>query len=113
MDEDAMDSDLVSALRYRGATVTTAYEAGQVGSPDETQLDTATERGLVLYTCNVADFYSLHTRRLEQGRHHAGIILAPQQRFPVREQLRRMLRIRASISADDMRDRVEFLGNWE
>jgi len=35
-----------------------------------------------------------------------------QQRFSVGEQLRRILRIRTAISADAMRDRIEFLANW-
>ena len=34
-------------------------------------------------------------------------------RFSVGEQLRRILRIRAAESAESMRNRVEFLANWE
>ena len=33
--EDAMDYDLVQALRLRGVDVQTAREAGRIGSPDE------------------------------------------------------------------------------
>ena len=38
IDEDAMDDDLVQALRLRGADVQTALEAGLVGRPDEEHL---------------------------------------------------------------------------
>ena len=64
IDEDAMDSDLVIALRSRGVT-------------------------------------------------HAGIILARQQRFSVGEQLRRILRIRAAVNTESIRNRIEFLASWE
>ena len=40
------------------------------------------------------------------------MILAPQQRFSVGEQLRRILRLRATVTLERMRNQVEFLGNW-
>jgi hypothetical protein len=111
-DEDAMDTDLVGALRARGGTVVTALDAGLVGRPDEEQLAFATGCGSVLYTFNVSDFYRLHTQWVLAGREHAGMILAPQQRFSIGEQLRRVLRLCATIAAASMRNRVEFLANW-
>lgn len=110
IDEDAMDSDLVAALRSRGVTVITALDAGLTGKSDEEQLAFATEHGCVLYT--VSDFYRLHTQWVGAGREHAGMILAPQQRFSVREQLRRILLFRAATTAAKMRNQVEFLSNW-
>lgn len=112
LDEDAMDSDLVAALRSRGVTVITALDADLVGKEDHEQLAFAAESGCVLYTFNVSDFYRLHAHWVEAGREHAGMILAPQQRFSVGEQLRRILRLRASAAASAMRNQVEFLGNW-
>ena len=38
LDEDAMDSDLVGALRLRGIDVTTALDAGLTSSADEAHL---------------------------------------------------------------------------
>lgn len=107
-----MDSDLVAALRSRGVTVITALDAGLAQKPDQEQLAFATQRGCVLYTFNVSDFYRLHTQWVRAGREHAGMILAPQQRFSVGEQLRRILRLRATTTAARMRNQVEFLGNW-
>jgi len=112
IDEDAMDSDLVAALRSRGVTVITALDAGLAGKPDGEQLAFAVEHGCVLYTFNVSDFYRLHTVWAGAGREHAGMILAPQQRFSVGEQLRRVLRLRAATTTVSMRNQVEFLGNW-
>lgn len=111
-DEDAMHSRLVAALRSRGVTVATVMDAGLTAVSDEEQLAFATERGFVLYTFNVSDFYRLHTQWVGAGREHAGMILAPQQRFPVGEQLRRILRLRASMTMASMRNQVEFLSNW-
>lgn len=112
IDEDAMDSDLVAALRVRGIVVVTAMDAGLVGRPDQEQLALATAQDCVLYTFNVSDFYRLHSEWVSLRRQHAGMILAQQQRFSVGEQLRRILRLRAATSAASVRDQIEFLSNW-
>ncbi|HBY59052.1 MAG TPA: hypothetical protein DEH78_04480 [Solibacterales bacterium] len=112
IDEDAVRKGLMTGLRSRGVTVLTALEAGLSGAPDEQQLAHATAGDCVLYSHNSSDFYRLHTEWLSVGRVHAGMILAPQQRFSIGEQLRRILRIRAAVSAEAMRNRAEFLGTW-
>lgn len=111
-DEDAMDSDLVAALRARGVEVTTALDAGLTERADDEHLAYAADQGCVLYSFNVADFFRLHARWFNASREHAGIILAAQQRFSVGEQLRRILRLRSSASSEAMRNRVEFLSKW-
>ena len=108
-----MDADLVAALRCRGVDVVTALEVGLVGHGDEEQLAFATERGCVLYTFNVSDFYRLHAQWMSSGREHGGMILVPQQRFSVGEQLRRILRHRSGTTTSGIRNSVEFLGNWD
>jgi len=112
MDEDSMDHDLVRALRARGVDVTTALDEGMIDRDDEEHLDCAARQGRTLYSFNRGDFYRLHTRWLEAGKSHAGIILAQQQHYSVGEQLRRLLRLMAVKSPDDMRDGVEFLSAW-
>jgi hypothetical protein len=112
IDGDAMDSDLVAAPRSRGIPVITALDAGLIGRSDDEQPAFAAERGCALYTFNVSDFYRLHAEWVGTRREHGGIILAPQQRFSVGEQLRRILRLRATTTAARMRNQVEFLGNW-
>jgi hypothetical protein len=112
IDEDAIDSDLVAALRSRGVAVITALDAGLIGKPDEEQLAFATAHECVLYTFNVSDFHRLHTEWAASGREHTGLILGPQQRFSIGEQLRRILLFRATTSTSKMRNQVEFLSNW-
>lgn len=107
-----MNSRLVAALRSRGVKATTVLDSGFAGKTDDEQLAFARDLGCVLYTFNVPDFHRMHQRWLAAGRSHAGIILVPQQRFSIGEQLRRILRLRASVTSEDMKDRVEFLNNW-
>ena len=112
-DEDSMDTVLVRALRVRGFDVLTAQEAGMVGRTDADHLKFATAERRVLCTFNVGDFWALHGEYLLAGRSHAGIVLMPQQRYTVGEQLRRLLRLAATLSSDAMVNRAEFLSAWE
>ena len=107
-----MDADLVGALRSRGVTVVTAFEAGMIAKSDEEQLIHATERGCVVYTFNVSDFYRLHSEWVKREREHGGMVLAIQQHYSIGGQLRRMLRLRATFDAEKMRNHVEFLADW-
>jgi hypothetical protein len=88
-------------------------DAGLGGLDDERQLAYAADCACVLYSHNASDFFRLHAEWVAAGREHAGIILAPQQQYSIGEQLRRVLRIRARISAEGMRNRIEFLTNWD
>jgi len=85
-----MDQRLARTLRARGLDVQTALDADMIERPDEDHLAHAAEHDRVLYSFNVGDFYRLHTRFLEQGRGHAGVVLAQQQRYAVGEQMRRL-----------------------
>ena len=112
MDEDSMDSDLVRALRLRGVDVHTARDVRLIARPDIEQLAYAAANGRSLYSFNVADFMKIHDVYLTSGEHHAGIILAQQQRYNVGEQMRRLLRLVGTKPAEQMRDSVEFLSAW-
>jgi uncharacterized protein with PIN domain len=112
LDEDSMRHSLVRALRARGVDVITALDVGMIEREDEEHLDYATREGRVLCTFNVGDFYRLHTMYIAQDKPHAGMILMPQQRYAVGEQMRRILKLIASTSAEAMKNRVEFLSAW-
>ena len=112
IDEDSMDRALVRALRARGVDVTTALEEEMIERGDAEHLDYATAQGRVLYSFNREDFYRLHTAYLAQGKAHAGIILARQQHYSIGEQMRRLLKLIATKSADEMENWVEFLSAW-
>lgn len=111
-DEDSMRHALVAALRSRGLDVTTAFEDDMVDREDDEHLDHATQQGRVLFSFNRGDFYDLHTAYLVQGKAHAGIILANQQHYSVGELMRRILRLAAAKSPEQMRNQIEFLSAW-
>lgn len=109
VDEDALDNDLVSALRVRGVDIITAREAGMIEQKDEVHLEYATRQGRALFSFNVGDFYRLHASFLGEGKSHAGIILARQQRYSVGEQMKLI----ATKSAEEMSNQVEYLSAWD
>jgi hypothetical protein len=112
VDEDAMDGDVVRGLRSRGIDVITAADAGMIRRHDEDHLHLATIHGRALYSFNVGDFHEIHTAWMASGRNHCGIVLTQQQRYSTGEQIRRLLRLIGSLSAETMRNREEFLGRW-
>ena len=103
-----MDKALVSAIRARGVDVLTAHEANMIERKDDEHLGFATTAGRVLYSFNVGDYCRLNG----QGRPHAGLILAQQQRHSVGDQMRRLLRLINAVPAEEMKNRVEFLSAW-
>jgi predicted GNAT superfamily acetyltransferase len=113
IDEDAVRRALVHALRSHGVIVLTAFETGLSGMSDEQQLGYASDRECVLYSHRAFDFFRLHAEWVGTGRQHAGMILDAQQRDSIGHEWRRILRIWASASAESIRNRVEFLTNWD
>lgn len=112
LDEDTSDSDLIQALRIRGVDVAGASASGMAGRQDEEQLRWATEPHRVLYSFNRGDFCKIHSEFMRTAQTHSGIILAAQQRYPVGEQMRRLLRLISTLTAEDMTNRIEFLSAW-
>jgi hypothetical protein len=111
-DEDSMRHSLVLALRKRGVDILTALEAETTEETDERQLAFAAAQGRAVYSFNVGDFCRLHSQWLAQQRSHAGIVLARQQQFSLGEQIRRLARLIGALSEVEMRNRLEFLGDW-
>lgn len=111
-DEDAASRAVAYNLRARGVDVMTTSEAGREGTSDEEQLDFATGQGRVLCTCNIGDFFQLHTAYLAQEKNHSGMILIHQQRFSIGQQVLCLLRLLKTGSAEDMCNQIEFLSNW-
>jgi hypothetical protein len=111
LDDDASAKSLVKALRERSVDVITALEIGMGGRDDEVHLEYAAAQGRVLYSFNRGDFCRLHSEWLASGKSHTGIILSF-QKYDVGEQMRRLLKLIALKTAEEMRNQVEFLSNW-
>ena len=89
-----------------------AWAAGMRQREDAEHLAYATAQNRVLYGFNVGDFYRLHTELLAQNKSHAGIVLAKQQHCSVGEQMRQLIKLIATKSAEEMRAKIEFLSSW-
>jgi hypothetical protein len=113
LDEDCQAVALVQALRQHGFDVVTTNEAGLCGTDDETQLREASGHGRLIVTNNIHDFAQLHTRWLAEGRPpHAGIVVFPQQGWSLGEVVRRLAHLSRTLSADEMKNRLEWLNAW-
>jgi uncharacterized protein DUF5615 len=108
-DEDVYGA-VAPTLRRAGFEATSTPELGRLGRSDESQLEWAANEGRAFLTFNVAHFAALHSEWMRQGRHHSGLVLSNQR--PLRDLLRRLLRLSAALDAQAMCDRLEFLSNW-
>ena len=97
---------------WRGVDVLTALDADMIEIDDAEHLAFSTSEDRVLLTCNIGDFCQLHHEWLTLGRPHSGIVCMPQQGLSIGPRLRRLLRLLSAVSADEMRNRLEFLSNW-
>jgi hypothetical protein len=109
LDEDTIAAALVVDLRARGADLQRVVETGLRGKDDRTQLAWAASHKRTLYTFNVSDFCELHAEYLDRGREHAGIIVVPRQRYDVKQQVRMLLDLIRTKSAEDLRNVLYFL----
>ncbi|MGF1571337.1 MAG: DUF5615 family PIN-like protein [Nodosilinea sp.] len=112
IDEDAMRSAFVKALQRAGLDVVTVADGHRWGDSDASQLAWATQQGRVLYTFNVKDFCFLHTQWLTQKESHAGIVVVPRQHYSIGEQIRGLLGLVNSLSAEAMVNQLVYLSNY-
>jgi hypothetical protein len=90
-----MKKSLVFALRSRNVDALTAAEAN-----------------MVLFTFNTRDYCALHQNWMQSEKIHSGIIVAPQQHYSVGEEMRRTMRLISHYTAEQMRNKIEFLSSW-
>jgi predicted nuclease of predicted toxin-antitoxin system len=112
LDEDCQAHALSAALQQHGIDAKTTNELGLGGVDDEAQLKAAHNAGRVLVTNNICDFVPLHGRWITEGQVHSGIVVFPQQELSIGETVRRLVRLVHAISAEDMRNRLEWLNIW-
>jgi hypothetical protein len=110
MDEDTGNRALARALRARGLDVLTAQEADRMGVADQEQLAFAALSGRVICTFNVRDFVALHSEYMLNTEGHCGVIVSDQA--DIGTLIRRILKLAATLSGDDMQNRLEYLSSW-
>jgi hypothetical protein len=109
-DED-VDGAVWRGLKRLGIDTESAVSECMLGRLDEDQLLYSSENQRVLLTHNVKDFPRLHGECLSNGRSHMGIIIASRA-LSIGEIIRRIARLTAELSAEQMMDRLEYLSNW-
>ncbi len=101
---------VAKAIKRRGFEVSTTPEHDNFKLTDENQLAFAASIEAAILTHNVQDFPRIHFELMERGIFHKGIIVAKQ--VSIGEIVRRLLRLMAQLSAEDMTNRLEYLSNW-
>jgi hypothetical protein len=110
LDEDAMRTSIVRALRARQVDVLTVFEAELIGRSDEENLEYACSQNRTLFSFNRGDFARLHKAYLDSGRHHSGIVVSDQ--LETGAIVRRLFKLLHTRFATEMQDRLEYLSNW-
>ncbi|MBI4768481.1 MAG: DUF5615 family PIN-like protein [Deltaproteobacteria bacterium] len=95
------------ALRKRGYDVYHAQELDGKGRSDSEQLAFAVRDQRCLFTFNVKDFVILHNDYVKNQLDHWGIIVSKQ--IPLRETLRKTIRLLQKFSKETLKNRIEFL----
>jgi len=110
LDEDVPFS-FAQTLLNRGVDVITTQQVKNDSLSDAEQLKYAEKEQRVIFTHNKKDFILLHSEYLQNSKEHSGIILSDQ--LPIGILLRRFMRLWFSVSAEDIKNRFEFLSNWK
>jgi hypothetical protein len=108
-DEDIYGA-VAPALRRAGVDAISTPETAPLAQSDESQLERAAADGRAIVTFNVGHFAELHSRWMEEGRHHAGIVVSQQR--PIGEVIRRVHHLASVLDAEALCDRFEFLSDW-
>ena len=109
LDVDASSKALQLALLNRGRDVTrTPKEWVRADVSDEQQLLGATAQGRVIFTYNIGDFQNLARRYT----HHAGVLLAAQRSFSLRELIELLDRSLSTTTASEWIGQVRWLSDW-
>lgn len=112
LDEDTIKAALIQALRSADLDVVTVADVNRLGYSDEDQLLWAIEQGRIIYSFNIGDFCHLHRDFMVQEISHAGIILVPQQKYSIGQQVQGLLKLVSQYSAEDMINQLLFLSYY-
>lgn len=99
-----MPSAVAAGLARRGVDVSTVQEAERRGFEDAEQLQFATENNRVIVTFD-RDFLVLS----DQGVLHAGIVFCEATKYSIGQMIQSLLLVHAVLTAEDMRNHVEYL----
>jgi hypothetical protein len=102
--DENMPVAVADQLRSRGIEAVTARDLETLGDTDINHLERATAMGYVLCTYD-SDFVKLAA----EGAEHAGIIFGHFNQHGIGEWVKGLILYHAAYTAEDMRNRVEYL----
>lgn len=103
--DENLPVEIARQLRTRGIDVVTVRDLERLGDADENHLQRATADGRVLCTHDT-DFVQLAA----EGITHAGIVIGHPERHYIGAWVTNLELMHAILSAEEMQDRVEYLG---
>ena len=98
---------MADVVRKRKFDALTCRDAGLLGESDEVQIAYAAEHGMALVTHNRIHFEELARQYLQDGRYHAGVIVAV--RRPYYDNARRLLTLLNQMTADEMDNQLLYI----
>jgi hypothetical protein len=101
---------LAKQLRERGCDAVSALELGRYRPLDQEQLDFAVSERRTILTFNIRHFTPLFEAYWKAGKEHYSVIVSDQIAFG--ELLRRMLNLLNTVSADEMKNNLKYLGEF-
>jgi hypothetical protein len=102
--DESVDPAVAEGLRRRGADVSTSHDARLLQASDESQLAFAIAQGRTLVTHD-EDFLALARRGIE----HSGIAYCHPEARTIGQIIADLLLIRDCLTAEEMRNHIEFL----
>lgn len=105
-DED-VSAGIVENLRTRGFDVLSARDADALGKSDDEQMLYAVSQRRAMFTHNRVDFEKQHTKFLESGMNHHGVIIAKRRRDA--EVVSKLLALLDTMTAEEIQSQLRYI----
>jgi hypothetical protein len=102
--DENVEIAVAEQIQAHGIEAVTVRDLARLGDTDENRLARATQMGHVLCTCDQD-----YLRLAAEGVEHAGIIFAQDRTTTIGDWLRRLELICGVLTAEDMKNHVEYL----
>jgi hypothetical protein len=106
--DENVDVRAAEGLRRRGIEARSAHEEGKLGVADEAQFAHAASLRAAIFTHDHR-FVEMAVEKSLRGEEHYGVLFAEMHRLGLGECIRRLALCADVLSAEEMRNRVEFL----
>lgn len=106
--DENVDIRVSTGLRKRGVNVFSTIEKGLIGIPDIEHFKNASSKKAVIFTHD-HHFIEIAKAFTKKGKSHWGVIFVQMDKLSVGECIKRLSLYADILSADEMKDQIEFL----